>query len=54
VTSAAIIAAWRYVPKGFTDEQCDALNKELMLRVQETVLAVPRGSHVHGPPRLCE
>lgn len=48
VPVAMNIAVWRYVPVGFTDEQCDALNQELLLRIQETGLAVPSGSHVHG------
>lgn len=42
------IAVWRWVPTGFTDEQCDALNRELLLRIQETGLAVPSGSMVKG------
>jgi glutamate/tyrosine decarboxylase-like PLP-dependent enzyme len=42
------IVCWRYVPDGFTPEQCDALNKELLLRIQESGLAVPSGSHVNG------
>ena len=42
------IAVWRWVPAGFTDEQCDALNRELLLRIQESGLAVPSGSMVRG------
>ena len=42
------IAVWRWVPSGFSDEQCDALNRELLLRIQETGLAVPSGSMVKG------
>jgi glutamate/tyrosine decarboxylase-like PLP-dependent enzyme len=42
------IVCWRVVPPGFTDAQCDALNKELLLRIQETGLAVPSGSQVRG------
>jgi glutamate/tyrosine decarboxylase-like PLP-dependent enzyme len=42
------IAVWRFVPPGFTDAQCDALNKELLLRIQESGLAVPSGSHMNG------
>lgn len=42
------IAVWRWVAAGFTDEQCDALNRELLLRIQETGLAVPSGSLIRG------
>jgi len=42
------IAVWRFVPPGFTDAQCDTLNKELLLRIQESGLAVPSGSHMNG------
>lgn len=42
------IVCWRWVPSGFTGEQCDTLNKELLLRIQESGLAVPSGSHVNG------
>lgn len=42
------IVCWRMVPAGFTDDQCDALNKELLLRIQESGLAVPSGSLVNG------
>jgi len=42
------IACWRWAPAGFTGEQCDALNRELLLRIQETGLAVPSGSMIHG------
>lgn len=42
------IAVWRWVPHGFSDEQCDALNRELLLRIQESGLAVPSGSMVRG------
>jgi glutamate/tyrosine decarboxylase-like PLP-dependent enzyme len=42
------IVCWRYVPEGFTDAQCDALNRELLLRIQESGLAVPSGSMVNG------
>lgn len=42
------IAVWRWVPDGFSDEQCDALNRELLLRIQESGLAVPSGSMVKG------
>ncbi len=42
------IVCWRVVPPGFTDAQCDALNKELLLRIQESGLAVPSGSQVRG------
>lgn len=38
------IAVWRWVPAGFTGEQCDVLNRELLLRIQESGLAVPSGS----------
>lgn len=42
------IVCWRHVPDGFTDVQCDALNRELLLRIQESGLAVPSGSMVNG------
>ncbi len=42
------IVCWRYVPDGFTGEKCDALSKELLLRIQESGLAVPSGSLVNG------
>ena len=42
------IVCCRLVPAGFTPEQCDALNKELLLRIQETGLAVPSGSQLRG------
>ena len=42
------IVCWRYVPDGFSDLQCDELNRELLLRIQESGLAVPSGSMVNG------
>jgi len=42
------IVCWRWVPAGFTGEQCDALNRELLLRIQESGLAVPSGSMIRG------
>ncbi len=42
------IVCWRYAPAGMSAERCDALNKELLLRIQETGLAVPSGSHING------
>lgn len=42
------IVCWRYVAEACSDEQCDALNRELLLRIQETGLAVPSGSHIKG------
>ena len=42
------IVCWRYVPDGCGAEACDAFNKELLLRIQETGLAVPSGSHIRG------
>ena len=36
------------MPAGFSGEQCDALNRELLLRIQESGLAVPSGSMVKG------
>ncbi|MBA4072450.1 MAG: hypothetical protein C0497_11525 [Gemmatimonas sp.] len=45
---ALSIACWRWVPAGFTGEQCNALNRELLLRIQESGLAVPSGSMVQG------
>lgn len=42
------VAVWRWHSAGFTDEQCDALNRELLLRIQESGLAVPSGSLMRG------
>lgn len=42
------IVCWRLVPVGFTPDQCDALNKELLLQIQETGLAIPSGSQLRG------
>ena len=42
------IAVWRWVARGFSGEQCDALNRELLLRIQESGLAVPSGSTMRG------
>ena len=42
------IVCWRYVPAGYSDDQCDSFNKELLLRIQESGLAVPSGSRING------
>lgn len=41
------IVCFRLAPEGHTPEQADALNKELLLRIQETGLAVVSGSRIH-------
>jgi glutamate/tyrosine decarboxylase-like PLP-dependent enzyme len=42
------IVCFRYAPPGWDDARTDALNKELLLRIQETGLAVPSGSQIRG------
>ncbi len=42
------IVCFRYAPPNRTDAQTDAINKELLLRIQETGLAVPSGSQING------
>jgi glutamate/tyrosine decarboxylase-like PLP-dependent enzyme len=42
------IVCFRYAPPGWDDTRTDALNKELLLRIQETGLAVPSGSQIGG------
>jgi len=42
------IVCWRWVGSGLSGAQSDALNRELLLRIQETGLAVPSGSMVKG------
>jgi glutamate/tyrosine decarboxylase-like PLP-dependent enzyme len=42
------IVCVRYAPPGWDDARTDALNKELLLRIQETGLAVPSGSQING------
>ncbi len=42
------IVCFRVAPEGTTPEQQDALNKELLLRIQEEGLAVPSGSQLGG------
>ena len=42
------IVCFRYAPPGWDDARTDALNKELLLRIQETGLAVPSGSQING------
>ena len=41
------IVCFRLAPEGHTPEQADALNKELLLRIQETGLAIVSGSRIH-------
>jgi len=42
------VVCFRFVPPGTTGEEQDAFNKELLLRVQETGLAIISGSRIAG------
>ena len=42
------IVCFRVAPPRMSPEQQDALNKELLLRIQETGLAIPSGSRIAG------
>ena len=42
------IVCFRAAPAAMSPERQDALNKELLLRIQETGLAVPSGSMIAG------
>jgi aromatic-L-amino-acid decarboxylase len=42
------IVCFRVAPPALSHEQQDALNKELLLRIQETGLAIPSGSRIAG------
>ena len=42
------IVCFRVAPPSISPEQQDALNKELLLRIQETGLAIPSGSRIAG------
>jgi aromatic-L-amino-acid/L-tryptophan decarboxylase len=42
------IVCFRVAPPSMSPEQQDALNKELLLRIQETGLAIPSGSRIDG------
>jgi glutamate/tyrosine decarboxylase-like PLP-dependent enzyme len=42
------IVCFRYAPPGMNDEQLDALNREILLRLHETGVAVPSGTMVRG------
>jgi aromatic-L-amino-acid decarboxylase len=42
------IVCFRVAPPAMSPEQQDALNKELLLRIQETGLAIPSGSRIGG------
>jgi glutamate/tyrosine decarboxylase-like PLP-dependent enzyme len=42
------IVCFRLAPPTLSPEQQDALNKELLLRIQETGLAIPSGSKIDG------
>jgi aromatic-L-amino-acid decarboxylase len=41
------IACFRVAPPGWSGAQCDMLNKELLLRIQESGLAIVSGSRIH-------
>ena len=42
------VVCFRVAPPALSPEQQDALNKELLLRIQETGLAIPSGSRIAG------
>jgi glutamate/tyrosine decarboxylase-like PLP-dependent enzyme len=42
------IICFRYIPSGMNDEQVDALNREILVRLHETGVAVPSGTMVRG------
>jgi aromatic-L-amino-acid decarboxylase len=42
------VVCFRVAPESLSAEQQDALNKELLLRIQETGLAIPSGSKIAG------
>jgi glutamate/tyrosine decarboxylase-like PLP-dependent enzyme len=42
------VVCFRVAPPAMSPEQQDALNKELLLRIQETGLAIPSGSRIGG------
>ncbi|GLC25717.1 pyridoxal phosphate-dependent decarboxylase family protein [Roseisolibacter agri] len=42
------IACFRYVPDGMSEPERDALNEELLLRLQERGIAVPSSTVLHG------
>jgi glutamate/tyrosine decarboxylase-like PLP-dependent enzyme len=42
------VVCFRVAPPAMPSEQQDALNKELLLRIQETGLAIPSGSRIAG------
>jgi glutamate/tyrosine decarboxylase-like PLP-dependent enzyme len=42
------IVCFRVAPQSLSPEQQDAFNKELLLRIQETGLAIPSGSQIGG------
>lgn len=42
------VACFRYAPAGVPEERLDAINQEILLRVQETGIAVPSGTIVRG------
>ena len=42
------VVCFRVAPPSMSPEQQDALNKELLLRIQETGLAIPSGSKIAG------
>lgn len=42
------VACFRVAPPGLTTAQQDELNKELLLQIQETGLAIPSGTLIHG------
>jgi glutamate/tyrosine decarboxylase-like PLP-dependent enzyme len=42
------VVCFRVAPASMTGEEQDALNKELLLRIQETGLAIPSGSRIGG------
>jgi hypothetical protein len=42
------VVCFRYVAPDLNDEQLDALNTELLLRLHESGVAIPSGTNVRG------
>ena len=42
------IVCFRFVTDGASDDELNAINEELLLRVQESGVAVPSGTTLHG------
>lgn len=42
------IVCFRYAPEGYPEERLDALNRELLIALQERGIAVPSATRIHG------